>query len=241
MPVLSALIPSIRERVSEMLQLLYPQVCAGCGSDLVEKNRPVCPRCFLELPETGFASLPGNPVEKIFYGRLALVAAHSAYYFSKDSVLQSLIHRLKYRGDQSVGEFLGWRLGESLLESGRFADVDAIIPMPLFPSKERQRGYNQAAVIAKGVSEAMGLPVMMNGLVRRRPTETQTRKQRTDRWLNVEGSFEAPRPELLHGKHLLLVDDVVTTGASLEAAGRVLAAIPGVRLSVATIALASKS
>jgi predicted amidophosphoribosyltransferase len=128
-----------------------------------------------------------------------------------------------------------------LRESNRFGALDGIIPMPMFRSKEKQRGYNQAEVIAKGVAAVMGLPVMPHLLVRRRLTETQTRKHRTERWQNVEGSFVTPHPDHLSGKHLLLVDDVITTGASIEAAGRVMAVLPDVRLSVASVALASKA
>jgi len=236
-----ALLPLIRERFEELVHLFYPHCCGGCGSDLIQKSIPVCPRCFLELPETGFAGLPGNPVEKIFYGRLPLSAAHSAYFFAKDSVIQRLVHRLKYKGDRAMGEFLGRQLGEALRESNRFGALDGIIPMPMFRSKEKQRGYNQAEVIAKGVAAVMGLPVMPHLLVRRRLTETQTRKHRTERWQNVEGSFVTPHPDHLSGKHLLLVDDVITTGASIEAAGRVMAVLPDVRLSVASVALASKA
>ncbi len=237
----TAFFPTVRERFEELVHLFYPHCCGGCGSDLVQRDAPICMRCFTELPETGFAALPDNPVEKIFHGRLPVKAAHSAYYFSKDSVMQTLIHRLKYRGDRKLGEYLGLQLGASLRQGNRFNDIDVLLPMPMYRSKEKLRGYNQAEVIAKGVAEATGIPVEPRLLLRQRLTQTQTRKHRTERWQNVEGSFVTPHPDQLSGKHLLLVDDVITTGASIEAAGRILAAIDGVRISVASVSVASRS
>jgi ComF family protein len=225
---------------SSTLHLFYPHVCTGCGSDLLPEDNQLCLHCINELPHTDFAKHPGNPVEKIFWGRIPVTAAHSEFYFSKSSLLQHLIHQLKYKNNTDIGAYLGQLMGKTLLTSQRFNDIDYLVPLPLYPDKERKRGYNQAAVICNGMSEIMNVPVLNKQVMRQRFTETQTRKHRTERWENVEGSFVVKNPGVLKGKAVLLVDDVVTTGATLEACGAVLLAIPEVKLYIATLAHAAK-
>jgi ComF family protein len=181
-----------------------------------------------------------NPVEKIFWGRLALTAAMSEFYFAKGTLIQALIHEFKYKGNTDVGMYLGAMMGSSLLSNNRFTKIDALVPLPLFADKEFKRGYNQAAILCNGISEVTNIPVLINNIVRKRFTETQTKKHRTERWENVESSFEINRPGEIKDKHLLLVDDVVTTGATLEACGAEILKIEGARLSIATLAHASK-
>jgi ComF family protein len=171
---------------------------------------------------------------------LAIAAAHSEFYFSKDSLIQHLIHQLKYIGNTAIGHYLGERLGDTLLRSGRFSGIDGIIPLPLYPDKERKRGYNQAAIIAQGISVIMNVPVLTGHVVRRRSTETQTLKHRDERWENVDRSFAITDPSAINHKHLLLVDDVVTTGATLEACGSIIINEANAKLSMATLAHASK-
>lgn len=222
------------------LNLFYPHLCQGCGSDLVQNKDLLCARCIDALPLTGFASWAGNPVEKYFWGRIPVQAAHSQYYFTKDTLIQHLIHQLKYKSNKAIGRLLGELMAESLLTSGRFSSIDCLVPLPLFPEKEHRRGYNQAAVICEGMSLVMQVPVNNDLVVRRRSTETQTRKHRTERWQNVESSFALTRKERSPGRHILLVDDVVTTGATLEACGRIILNDPDNRLSIATLAHAPK-
>jgi len=188
------------------------------------------------LPGTGFLSTGGNPVEKIFYGRLNIQNAGSAFYFNKDSVIQHAIIQLKYKGNQKAGNFLGRLLGQQLANSKRFDDVDLIIPLPLNDKKLFKRGYNQASVIAKGITSIWHKPVMENTVDRILFTETQTHKDRISRWETMEGVFTVTQPGLLKNKHVLLVDDIITTGATLEACGEAILKIPGTKLSVATIA-----
>jgi Predicted amidophosphoribosyltransferases len=164
----------------------------------------------------------------------------SAFYFGKGSVMQKLIHEFKYKANKELGEFLGTMMGELLLESDRFKNIDAVIPLPLFAAKEYKRGFNQATILSNGISKAMNIPVVKNNVTRKRFTETQTKKHRTDRWENVSGSFEIIQPDLLTGKHILLVDDVVTTGATLEACGTEILKMKETKLSIATLAFASK-
>lgn len=226
--------------LSPLKHLFYPHVCTGCGSDLVEDDNLLCLQCVNDLPHTNFAMHANNPVEKIFWGRLALSAAMSEFYFAKGTLIQTLIHEFKYKANIDVGLYLGAMMGSSLLSNNRFTKIDALIPLPLFADKEFKRGYNQATILCNGMSEVMDVPVIKNNVVRKRFTETQTKKHRTERWENVEGSFEINNTQEIKDKHLLLVDDVVTTGATLEACGAEILKIEGSRLSIATLAFASK-
>lgn len=232
--------PFLKNILSDTIHLFYPHICVGCGSDLLSPKNLLCLKCISDLPGTNFALHVNNPVEKIFWGRIPLIAAHSEYYFSKNSLIQQLIHQLKYKGNTSIGYYLGELMGKSLTESKRFDTVDALVPLPLYPDKERKRGYNQAAIICDGMSSVMNIPVIKNNVLRQRYTDTQTKKHRIERWENIAGSFTCKVPGQLAGKHLLLVDDVVTTGATLEACGSTIAAIEDVRLSIAALAHAPK-
>ena len=231
---------TLKNIISNTLHLFYPHVCTGCGSDLLAENNLLCLRCINDLPHTNFAQYNNNPVEKIFWGRIPVTAAHSEFYFAKESLLQHLIHQLKYKNDTAIGFYLGEMMGNTLLNSNRFNDIDYLVPLPLYPDKERKRGYNQAAIICNGVSEIMNVPVLIGNVTRQRFTETQTRKHRTERWENVAGSFVVKNPAALKDKNILLVDDVVTTGATLEACGSILLQTEGVKLFIATLAHAAK-
>lgn len=226
--------------LSPLAHLFYPHVCTGCGSDLVEEDNLLCLTCINDLPHTNFAMHAANPVEKIFWGRLPLTAAMSEFYFAKGTLIQILIHQFKYKSNTDVGLYLGAMIGRSLLGNNRFTKIDALVPLPLFADKEFKRGYNQAAILCNGISEVTNLPVLKNNVVRKRFTETQTKKHRTERWENVDSSFEINNPREIKGKHILLVDDVVTTGATLEACGAEILTIEGANLSVATLAFASR-
>ena len=222
-----------------LLHLAFPHVCAGCGTNVLDNAQPLCLRCLDALPQTYFYQHGNNPVEKLFWGRLPLAAAAAQYYFTKASLVQRLMHQFKYKGNKELGFYLGRQIGHSLAQTNRFATVDALVPLPLFTARERARGYNQAAVLCAGISDLFQKPVLQGAVVRTAHTESQTRKNRIDRWQNMEGHFKVAGPSRLAGKHLLLVDDVVTTGATLEACGRTLLSVAGVRLSIATLCIAS--
>lgn len=226
--------------LSPLKHLFYPHVCTGCGSDLIDDNNLLCLQCINDLPHTNFEMHANNPVEKIFWGRLPLTAAMSEFYFTKGTLIQTLIHQFKYKSNIDVGLYLGAIMGRSLLNSNRFTTIDALIPLPLNAEKEFKRGYNQATILCNGMAEVMGVPVIKNNVVRNRFTETQTKKHRAERWKNVESSFGTNDSAALRNKHILLVDDVVTTGATLEACGTEILKIEGTKLSIATLAYASK-
>jgi ComF family protein len=227
-----------QEIKESVLHLLFPHVCAGCGSDILSEESSVCMHCVASMPETNFELHPHNPVEKKFWGRMPLAAATAQYYFTKESLMQHLMHQFKYKSNKELGRQLGRMMGKSLKNSGRF-QVDALIPLPLYPAKEKRRGYNQATVLCEGMAEHMNLPVLKDVIIRPQFTETQTRKGRIERWLNMEGKFILNKSEVIANKHILLVDDVVTTGATLEACGTELLKAENVRLSIATLCYAS--
>jgi ComF family protein len=229
---------TLKEIKDSFLHLLFPHVCAGCGSDLLNEESLICIRCIADLPETNFQAHINNPVEKIFWGRLPLVSAAAGYYFKKESLMQQLIHQFKYKGNKDLGLQLGRMLGKYLAQSDRF-NADALVPLPLFPVKERKRGYNQATVLCEGMAEIMKIPVLKNAVIRPQHTETQTKKGRVERWKNMEGKFVLQNTTVISNKHLLLVDDVITTGATLEACGMELLKGENVRLSVAALCIAS--
>ena len=153
--------------------------------------------------------------------------------------MQNLLHQLKYKGKKEIGLYFGRRMGEAFAASERHKEIDALVPLPLFFKRERKRGYNQAAVICEGISEVTGLPVLNNVITRLKNTATQTHRNRAERWENIEGKFELINKEEIEGKHVLLVDDVLTTGATLEACGSELLKASGLKLSIATLAYTS--
>ena len=230
----------VKNIFDNVLHLFYPHNCNGCGSDLLDKSELLCVTCLADLPHTRFEMFENNFIERIFTGRLPFRSAYSQFYFSKGQLVQQLIHRLKYSGDKAIGEYLGAIMGNTMLRSERFSNIDYLVPLPLYPDKQFKRGYNQAEIICNGIGEAMQIPVMINNVIRRRATETQTKKHRAERWQNVDGSFAVSQPEKLTGKHVLLVDDVITTGASLEACASAILKVAGIQISFASLAHATK-
>ena len=221
-----------------IIGLFYPSVCAACGSSLYKWEKQVCLRCRSLLPQTGYALNEDNPLARIFYGRVRLKAVTACYFFSKEGKVQRLIHELKYRGNTEAGVFLGQELGKTLKDAPLFQCLDYLIPVPLHPKREKERGYNQSMMIAQGVHEVTGIPVGKEFLFRTVNTATQTHKSKEDRWQNVKDIFELRHAERLEGKYVLLIDDVLTTGATLEACALTLSVVPGITISCATAACA---
>src|SRR3982750_3107697 len=152
---------SASEIKDSLLHLLFPHICAGCGTDVLGNKDIICLHCMATLPETHFERYTNNPIERKFYGRIPVHAATAQYYFSRDSVLQRLVHQLKYNNNKELGYQLGRLMGASLKQSFRF-DVNALVPLPLFKVREKKRGYNQAFILCEGIAEELKLPILKN-------------------------------------------------------------------------------
>lgn len=225
---------------SGFFKLFYPNVCNVCGSDLVQGETVVCIKCLYQIPLTRFWKHADNPVAQAFWGRVNIEHACAYFFFAKGSKYRPLLHKLKYKGKPEIGVFLGNEFGLVLKDSELYHDIDFVVPVPLHPKKLRIRGYNQAEVIADGMAKGLNTKVSTTHLLRNEFTETQTRKTRAERVLNVAQAFTLNNTSEVEGKHLLLVDDVVTTGATLEACAQRLLEIPNCRVSIAALAYASK-
>lgn len=226
----------LKALLSPLVNLFYPRCCEACGENNLHASGVLCLQCLHQLPQTRFHLTADNPVEKVFYGRLPIKHASAAYYYNRSAVLQQLIHLFKYKGRQDVALHLGRLMGQQLQESTWLYEIDALIPVPLNHRRLRQRGYNQALLLACGVSTVTGREVLQEALRRQRFTDTQTRKGRAARWQNVAEVFTADAA-VLSGKHVLLIDDVITTGATTEACGHALIQA-GCRVSVGALAFA---
>ena len=227
-----------RDWLNHIINLFYPRVCAACGEPLLKDEETVCLKCRYLLPKTGYERMPDNPLAQTFYGRVKFNVVTSCFFFSKKGKVQHLIHQLKYKGNSEAGIFLGQQLGETIKDAPLFQGIDYLIPVPLHPKREKQRGYNQSLMIARGISEVTGIPIGDKYLRRAVNTATQTHKTKEERYQNVKDIFEVCFPEELKGKHVLLIDDVLTTGATLEACAHQLEDIPGIVISAATAACA---
>lgn len=221
-----------------LLQALFPSTCAACQRVLTYGERQLCLHCLSSLDQTLYSPLVNNPVETLLRGRLYLEAATSIYHFRQGNTVQHVVHAMKFHSCPEVAELMGRQLGLALLSSQRFDSVDMLLPVPLHWIRRMQRGYNQSELLCRGIAEVMPRPIVTKCLVRHRYTRPQSRRAGAERRYNVEQAFRVRHPELLEGRHVLLVDDVLTTGATIAACGETLAAIPGLRLSVATLAVA---
>ena len=228
--------PKIASSVNDLIHLFFPHVCTGCGWDILDKSQQLCLQCLAELPVTNFFSQAGNPVEKKFYGRLPVQAAGAGFFFTKDSLIETLVYELKYKGNKDIGFYLGKLLAKYLADNNRFDNVEMLVPLPLNARRQTKRGYNQATALCNGIASVWKKPVNDEAIIRKVNTETQTHRGRITRWENMEGVFAVAKPAEIENKHILLVDDVITTGASLEACGSEILKISGTALSIATLA-----
>lgn len=224
--------------IADFISLFFPELCQACGESLVVGEELICTGCRYNLPFTNFHLKPDNMVAQQFWGKINLEAAYAMCYFTKGGKMQHLMHQFKYKGIQKIGNLLGNMAAEQLMQNPVFNKTDVIIPVPLHKSRLRKRGYNQSTCFAEGLSEKLNAVVDNGNLVRIRATETQTHRSRFSRFENMQEVFALKNPEVLENKHVLLVDDVVTTGSTLEACGAILLKVPGLKLSIATIACA---
>ncbi|MBN2727871.1 MAG: ComF family protein [Bacteroidales bacterium] len=222
--------------VKSLFNLFFPDLCAACGQTLVRGEKTICISCINKLSFTDYHKNEDNPVSRVFYGRCTIEQAMAMCLYERDSTIQHLVHLLKYKSRRDVGLLLGNELAKTLLNSPLYNTIDAIIPVPLHRKKERIRGYNQALVIAEGMSETLGKPIIADALVRVEFTETQTKKKRWDRYENVKNMFGVKNEDKIKEKHLLLIDDVITTGATIEACAKHLLNVENVKVSIAGLA-----
>lgn len=220
------------------IHLFFPRQCVVCGASLQEGEEGICLKCNMDMPRTNFHTTEDNPVERMFWGKMPLERATSYFYYHKGSDFRRILHQLKYGGRKDIGVVMGRFVAAELTATDFFHDIDVIVPVPLHPRKQKMRGYNQSECIAYGVAAVTGVPIDTASVVRSKHTDTQTRKSAYERWENVDNIFYLRRPESFRGKHVLIVDDVLTTGATTTACADAFRVVEGVRVSVLTLAVA---
>jgi ComF family protein len=237
MDIINMTVPVFVSRLlPDLLDLLLPRICCCCRRALHRWEDEICSYCLIELPLTHFEDDPENLLAQVFWGRVYLEQAVSWFFFHKESRYQKAIHQLKYVNRPGIGRVLGSEFGYQLLRSEEFILPDLLIPVPLHLKKKKKRGYNQSEMIAGGMSDALGIPMVNSVLQKAEKTSSQTNKSRFDRYLNVANSFSVEGAEVIEGKHIFLIDDVLTTGATLEACASKLLETPSVKISVGTLA-----
>lgn len=222
--------------VRDAFALLFPELCAGCNQALVHQEKHLCTHCIYNLPITHFHLDKDNLAARQLMGLAAIEEVDAFLHFSSGSIVQRIIHQIKYKNGFATAELLGELYGQQLKEASAFESCDLIIPVPLHKKRLRSRGYNQSDYFAKGLSNALNIPTDCKNLIRVAHNESQTSRSRPERFENVKGIFQLNHPESLTDKHILLVDDVLTTGATLEACSTILLKNPGVKVSIATLA-----
>jgi len=226
--------------IDDFLSLFFPRNCEICENCLYKNEHLICTYCLGRLPYTKWHMDQKNPLHMVFWGKLPIQGVTAMLYFHYANRTQKLLHKFKYKGVRQLGVFVGKRYGIQLIKFPPFSTVDIIIPVPLHPKKLKIRGYNQSEMFAYGLAQSMSISVVSDNLYRKTASETQTRKTKIERWENVKDIFGVANPENLVDKHILLVDDVITTGSTMEACARILLEIPGVQISVAAIAAAHR-
>lgn len=220
----------------DLISLLFPRICFGCGNQLLRNEAVICTDCYVLIPRTNYHMMEDNPVSQLFWGRCRMEKAAAFSFYARGSRIRKLIHSMKYKGIREIGYELGKIYGLSLKSSGFTDGVDLIVPVPLHPLKKRRKGFNQSEVISQGLSEATGLPVDNTSFIRVSASETQTKRARYERWINVEGIFRVVDENKLKRKHILLVDDVITTGSTIESCACEIQKVEGTKTSVVALA-----
>lgn len=224
--------------VRDVIHLVYPTCCIGCGEELFGNEEQLCIACWKELPKTDFHLQGLNPAIEKFLGKIPVEQASAMYYFSKQTRLQSVMHQLKYGGNSELGMELGKRCGRELRQVAWIGDIDVMVPVPLSRQKMRKRGYNQSEAIARGMQSVLDLPIDTDSFTRVINTRSQTNLSLLQRSENVKKAFQVSNETALRDKHILLIDDVLTTGATLTACAMEILDSVNARVSVFTLAYA---
>lgn len=225
--------------LNDIESLFFPNLCLGCNSLLFKNEKIICANCRHELPLTNYHKMDANPMEKIFYGRVQIENATAFLNFEKKNIVQQLIHQLKYKGHEEIGKMIGDWMANELSNYKEYQHIDLVIPVPLHRKKYRKRGYNQVTEFAKSMAKGIGAVYDEKTLIRITNTKTQTLKSRVMRWNTDNAVFSLNNVPELEGKHILLVDDIITTGATLEACARTLQKAKNMRISIATMGITS--
>lgn len=223
--------------LSAVFQTVFPTTCASCNEVLVSGERQLCIGCLSALNETLIGPVPNNPTERMLASRMPLQAAMTLYRFRHDNAVQAVVHTMKFHGNTELCLMMGRQMGLALLHSGRFDDVDMLVPVPLHWLRRLQRGYNQSELLCRGIAEVMPRPIVTRAVERHRYTRKQSLRSGAERDINVEGAFRLRKPALVEGRHVLLVDDVLTTGATLGACAQALQEASDIRISAATFSM----
>jgi len=222
--------------LTDLFTVFFPELCVNCKNMLESKGKYLCLSCVSELPLTHFSGLEMNQVEMTFRGRIPIEAGTSLLFFEKRSMVQKMIHQLKYKNKPEIGRFLGQWLAAEILLSKRFESADIVVPIPLHPEKKKIRGYNQVWPFAEAIANGLGIDISNDAVIREGNKTSQTLKNRTDRVLEEKSEFVLCKADQIRDKHVLLVDDIITTGATMQSCAEVLLAISGVRISLASMA-----
>jgi ComF family protein len=225
--------------LQSLSQMLFPNLCVCCDGYLTHQEGSVCDLCFHGLPKFENFMDADNAVAKKFWGRLKLECATSFLQFKTDGDVRKILHQIKYKGNMDLGVEMGEALGKFVLKVPELVKADAILPIPLHPKRQIERGYNQSDLLSRGMADIMGKTVHYNALVRKKHNSTQTKKKRYERFINSKEIFRVELPQLLENKHVILLDDVITTGATIEACGNALLEVDGLKLSVVSLAVAT--
>lgn len=222
----------------DMIDLAWPNLCLLCDRPLVRGEKYLCLHCLYHLPILVFNSFSKNPAADRFYGKIPFEKATAGYLYQKESNIQKALELIKYKGEKELGKKLAHYAGSQLLNNGFFDHVDLLVPVPLHRKKEKKRGYNQSEWIAKGLLEVSKIPINTDNLLRNIENPTQTTKSIWERWENVQGHFVLRDPEAFANKHILLVDDVLTSGSTLEACGQTILKATQAKISFFSLAMA---
>ena len=222
--------------LKDFFRIFYPELCANCDNQLAQNENTVCTFCRHDLPLANFTNYSNNKITKTFYGRIIIEKANTLLFYRKEGITKKLIHELKYKGNEEIGTFFGNWLGEILKQNNEFSDIDLIVPVPLHPKKLKQRGYNQVSKFGEKLSYHLKKPFSENELLRTSTSKTQTFKARFERFNNNDTKFQLKDTSTFKDKHILLIDDVITTGATLEACAKELQKTEGVKISILTMA-----